>query len=96
MFDDDEEDDHDEGFEEDLVPSSLSDLLTPQERERRNSRHLATRPEPPQPPASASSSDLWGAPRAQRPSFSAKDRKVLEPIGTPGTGPHTPPETRVG
>lgn len=43
VFDDDE-DDNEDMFEEDFVPSSLSDLLTPQELQRRGSRSSFSRP----------------------------------------------------
>lgn len=82
---DDDDDDHDgddieEGFEEDLVPPSLSDLLTPQERERRNSRHSSSHR-----PAIASPhnpSELWSSAKPHR-SSSGQQTRVLEPIGTP-------------
>lgn len=78
--DDDDDEDLGEGFEEDLVPPSLSDLLTPQERERRNSRHSShTRPAI---ISSPNASEFWSTARVRRPS-SGQQARVLEPIGTP-------------
>lgn len=44
IVDDDDDDDAEEEMFEDFVPSSLSDLLTPQELQRRGSRSSMSRP----------------------------------------------------
>lgn len=74
IADDTEDEDSDDvlGCEEDLVPSSLSDLLTPQERQRRNSRN------------SYGTRDLWS--QHSRPSFGsnpASEISKIAPIGKP-------------
>lgn len=74
IMDDSDEEFSDEvlGCEEDLVPSSLSDLLTPQERQRRNSRN------------SHGGRDLWS--QHSRPSFgsnTSNETSKIAPIGKP-------------
>lgn len=83
--------DDDDPFEEDFVPSSLTDLLTPQERKRRGSRPSSSLAHTL--PSSGIHPDIWGSaastssPRLVRQSFSetasASPLRVLQPIGTP-------------
>jgi CCCH-type zinc finger/Zinc finger C-x8-C-x5-C-x3-H type (and similar) len=86
--------DDDDPFEEDFVPSSLTDLLTPQERKRRGSRPSSSLSHTV--PAGGIHPDIWGttnsnrisSPRMVRQSFSdnangSSPLKVLQPIGTP-------------
>jgi hypothetical protein len=79
--------DEDDQIEEDFVPSSLSDLLTPQERERRGSRPSSMLHQT-NPFHGSATTDLWASssPRYPRHSFSDLSQspmRVLEPIGTP-------------
>lgn len=79
---DDEDEDEEEGYEEDLVPSALSDLLTPQERERRNSRHSSsTRPRPDV--SMSPASDFWQRTKYPSISYQSLAPRALDPIGTP-------------
>lgn len=80
IIDDDEAVDDDDILidEEDFVPSSLTDLLTPQERQRRDSRREQySRP---------SFSDISDSPLPHHPS------RLLNPIGTPDKKHHHPPD----
>ncbi|KAA8907613.1 hypothetical protein TRICI_004904 [Trichomonascus ciferrii] len=80
IIDDDEAVDDDDILidEEDFVPSSLTDLLTPQERQRRDSRREQySRP---------SFSDISDSPLPHHPS------RLLNPIGTPDKKLHHQPE----
>lgn len=82
IIDDDEAVDDDDILidEEDFVPSSLTDLLTPQERQRRDSRREQySRP---------SFSDISDSPLPSHPS------RLLNPIGTPDKKHHQPDDTQ--
>lgn len=60
--------DNDDDYEE-MVPSALTDLLTPRERQRRDSRHA--------------SSSNWGSPRPILKQTAGNSDYRVEPIGTP-------------